>query len=96
MCLNKRVVVGLVLAGLAILVFARDSVGAVIPLLLLAACPLSMLVMMVVMSRGDRHSSGPESRSDVTAEVEELRADVARLRAEQSLDGNAHPIHPSR
>ncbi len=95
MCLNKKVVAGLVIAALAVLLVAPQAVGAAFPLLLLAACPLSMLVMMTMMSKGEHRSTEPGSRSDPTAELEELRADVARLQAQQSSDTARRPLRPS-
>ena len=80
MCINKRVVAGLALAGLAVFAFAPDLIGAALPLLILAVCPLSMLVMMRVMS-GDKSKSGAaDGTTDIDAELSSLRAEVARLR----------------
>ena len=95
MCLNKKVVAGLVIAALAVLLVAPQAVGAAFPLLIFAACPLSMLVMMRMMSKGEHRSAGPGSRSDPTAELEKLRADVARLQAQQPSDTNPRPLRPS-
>ena len=94
MCLSKKVVVGLVIAGLALLLVAPQTVGAAIPLLLLAACPLSMLVMMRVMSKGEHRSPQRGPRSD-PGELEQLRADVARLQAQQSSNPASPPLRPS-
>src|SRR3989442_4883939 len=52
MCFNPRVLAGLGVIGLAVLVLAPDLAGAALPLLLIAACPLSMLFMMRVMRGG--------------------------------------------
>lgn len=46
MCFNKRVLLGLGVVALAALAVAPRLLGTVGPLLLLAACPLSMLFMM--------------------------------------------------
>ena len=46
MCLNPKVVAGLVVAGVALYLIAPNRIAAVIPSLLLAVCPLSMLLMM--------------------------------------------------
>ncbi len=45
-CLNWKVLAGLAVVGLIVLVVAPQFIGAVLPLLLVAACPLSMLFMM--------------------------------------------------
>lgn len=83
MCLNKKIVVGLVAAAAAIYLIAPGSIGAALPLLIIAACPLSMLFMMRVMS-GDRTSppakSNPLDSSTTDHEVALLRAEVADLR----------------
>ena len=50
MCLNKRVIAGLAVAALAVLTIAPRAFASVGPLLLFAACPLSMLFMMRSMS----------------------------------------------
>ena len=52
MCLNWKVLVGLAVVGLAVWVVAPQLVLAALPLLLIVACPLSMLVMMGRMRGG--------------------------------------------
>jgi hypothetical protein len=51
MCHNRRVLIGLALAALAPWTLAPNLVAAAPPVLILAACPLSMLLTM----RGARH-----------------------------------------
>ena len=98
MCLNKRVLVGLGVAALAVLAVAPRVFGAVAPLLLFAACPLSMVFMMRGMSRGQGASCAPGStdasgeRAGVAssvpnrdAELRELQEEVNRLKAEMRL-----------
>ena len=82
MCLNKKVIAGLIAAAVVIYLIAPGSVGAALPLLLIAACPLSVLVMMWAMSRGRSNPSGEsDARSPATDdEVARLRAEVAELR----------------
>lgn len=46
MCMNWKVVAGLAVVGLGVWVVAPNLIGAAVPLLLLAACPLSMVFMM--------------------------------------------------
>ena len=50
MCLNWKVLAGLAVVGLIILLVAPQLLGAALPILLIAACPLSMLFMMRGMS----------------------------------------------
>ncbi|MDP8930602.1 MAG: DUF2933 domain-containing protein [Actinomycetota bacterium] len=49
MCINKKVVAGLAAVGFGIWWLAPGVIGAALPLLLLALCPLSMLLMMKAM-----------------------------------------------
>lgn len=46
MCINWKVVAGLAVVGVGIWVVKPGLIGAALPLLILAACPLSMLLMM--------------------------------------------------
>lgn len=88
MCINKRVVVGLVVAGLAIYLAAPQLIGVALPFLIVAICPLSMIVMMRSMSKGDSACSTggvKGSEADIDRELASLRADVARLRAEKHV-----------
>lgn len=57
MCINKRVVIGLVGVGLLVWVLAPEVLMSALPLLLLAVCPLSMVVMMKMMSSGNGQGS---------------------------------------
>ncbi len=57
MCLDWRVLTGLAVVGLALWVVAPKMLVGAIPLLIVAACPLSMLFMMRGMGRGSRPSS---------------------------------------
>ncbi len=50
-CLNWKVVVGLGVVGLGVWLLAPRFLLSALPLLILAACPLSMLVMMVGMNK---------------------------------------------
>jgi hypothetical protein len=53
-CLNPKVLVGLAVVGVAIYLIAPNLIAAALPILLLAACPLSMLLMMW----GMQHTQG--------------------------------------
>ena len=46
LCLNWKVIAGLAIAALGVWVLAPQLLAAALPVLILAACPLSMLLMM--------------------------------------------------
>lgn len=46
MCVNKKVLMGAGVVALGVLVFAPQLMGGALPLLFLAVCPLSMVLMM--------------------------------------------------
>ncbi len=79
MCLNWKVVAGLAVVGLLVLVVAPQFIWAALPLLLVAACPLSMLFMMRGMQGGG--SQSPTVTHSET--VPELGSRLSRLQAEQ-------------
>ncbi|MBW3577402.1 MAG: DUF2933 domain-containing protein [Actinobacteria bacterium] len=58
MCINKKVVAGLAAVGLGIWWLAPGAIGAAMPLLLIAICPLSMVFMMKAMGgmNGQHHA----------------------------------------
>lgn len=53
MCLNWKVLSALAAVGIGVVVVAPGLASAALPVLLLAACPLSMLVMALGMGRMD-------------------------------------------
>jgi hypothetical protein len=64
LCLNWNVVAGLAVLGLGIWVVAPNLVWAALPVLVVLACPLSMLFMMRGMGGSQRATPpGPEQRS---------------------------------
>ena len=80
-CLNWKVIAGLTAAGIGIYVFAPTWAVGALPLLIVAACPLSMLLMMRAM--GSMGSCKTTDGTDEADEVARLRAEVAELRAER-------------
>lgn len=76
LCLNRKVLAGLAVAGLGIGLFAPGLFGRALPILLLAACPISMLVMMVTMRQ-------PTSREPALEDVNSLEAQLAALTEQQ-------------
>lgn len=53
-CFSSKVLIGLGIAGLAVSIVAPKAFFAALPLLLLAACPLSMAAMMLTMKQSDK------------------------------------------
>lgn len=86
MCLNWKVIGGLSAVGLGIWLVTPDLTAAAIPVLLIAACPLSVLLMMKAMHGGHRPSqSGGKGVDDGVAPSREVR--IAELQAQgEQLD----------
>lgn len=87
-CINKRVVAGL--AGVALVVFALSPrlLGELAPVLVFAACPLSMLVMM--RGTSGRNRQAPAAAGD-HRQLRELEEEVNRLKVELALRGEDKP-----
>ncbi len=85
MCLNWKVLVGLAVVGLAVWVVAPHLVLAALPLLLIVACPLSMLVMMGRMRGGQPVQVNQSPAMDRTRDeqVGELQSRLLSVQAEQ-------------
>jgi hypothetical protein len=89
LCLNWKVVAGLAVVGLGVWAVAPNLVGAVLPLLLLAACPLSMLLMMRGMPGGQcasqpaqmHHSTGVGLPRD--EHLAQLKSELVSIEAQQ-------------
>lgn len=92
MCVNWRAVAALSVVGLVVSALAPNLIGAALPLLVLAVCPLSMLLMMRAVQGGGRCESASEATAgegrpepaDSAAELARLRAEVGQLRAERA------------
>ena len=82
MCLNWKVLTGLGVVALGIGTLAPGAFGRALPLLLLAACPLSMMFMMRSMSGGS-HGAPPASGAPESEDMTTLRARQSELAAEQ-------------
>jgi len=89
LCLNWKVVAALGMVGLAIWVVAPGLIGAAVPILVLAACPLSMLFMMRGMqgaqcapasTQTGQSTAAPVAREEQLAD---LRDRLASVQAEQ-------------
>ena len=81
-CLDRRVLAVLGVLALAMAIFAPRALGAALPLLLLAACPLSMVVMAIAMSRGSAPVAGSATVESMRSELTELAARQRRLEGE--------------
>jgi hypothetical protein len=60
MCLNWKVLAGLATVGIGVYVLAPELIAEALPVLLLAACPLSMLLMMWSMQRTQGQARRPD------------------------------------
>lgn len=100
-CFDWRVITALAAVGVGIFLLAPDIVGFALPLLLVAACPLSMILMMKSMG-GHEATTGPVMASKTGDRADRLRAELAVSRREQhrlmreleELDGD--PALPAR
>ncbi len=83
MCLNWKVVAGLAVVALAVVVVAPQYIWAALPLLIVVACPLSMLFMMRGMHGMNNSSPAPGIPHD--AHLPELQSRLSSLQAEQEV-----------
>ena len=88
MCIDKRVVAGL--AGVALVVFALSPrlLAGLAPVLIMAACPLSMVLMMRGMA--GRAQEAPPAPGD-DPQLRELAEEVNRLKVELALRSGDKP-----
>jgi hypothetical protein len=99
-CLNPKVLAGLAVAGVGVYLIAPNLIAAALPILVLAACPLSMLLMMW----GMQHTQGQHTtrEPDVGLTKEERIAQVRRQQAalaariEELEREEAHPAENGR
>ncbi len=83
MCLNWKVLAGLGAAGVGIYLFAPGLAVAALPFLLLAVCPLSMLLMMKGMQGGQCETQGRQAPQEADAGLTR-EEQIARLRTHQA------------
>ncbi len=83
LCLNWKVLGGLALVGVAIWIVAPQAALFILPFLLIAACPLSMLLMMRGM-QGNQCATSSVSRPAPATTLSEGEQ-LAQLRTEQLL-----------
>ena len=80
-CLNWKVIAAVGAIGIGVYALAPGVAAGAVPLLVLAVCPLSMLLMMRAMgSMGSRTSERETVDRD---EMTRLRAEVDALRAQR-------------
>lgn len=107
-CADWRVVALLAAVGIGVALFAPNLIAAAIPLLIVAVCPLSMVLMMGMMGRQPSSESSaaghgsPDQREQLRArlagtrrEQEQLERELARLDAADPV-GEAQPHGSSR
>lgn len=103
MCLNWKVVGALAAVALGVWLLAPSVVGAVLPLLVFAACPLSMLVMMWAMRRGmsdEQCSPEPNGRQAEAGSgtreerLAELRTSLSDVRSQEQAIERAPITNP--
>jgi hypothetical protein len=81
--LNPKVIAGLAAVAVGVIIISPDTFGRALPLLIGLICPLSMVGMVLAMSRGGNKAtragdgSNPEDRRD---ELSRLRSEVESLR----------------
>lgn len=88
MCINKRVVVGLAVVSLVLFALSPRLLSGLAPVLIMAACPLSMLLMMRGMS--GRDDQAPTAAGD-ERQLRELEEEVNRLKVELALRSEDKP-----
>ncbi|WP_091546802.1 DUF2933 domain-containing protein [Modestobacter sp. DSM 44400] len=104
-CLNPKVIVGLVVAGVAIWLVAPAGGAAALPLLIALVCPLSMGAMAWQMRRGSGSAMNPATNpamtlpptagtEDVDRELRALREEITIARARRQLASrDDHPLN---
>ncbi len=87
MCLKWKVAAGAAAVAGVVYLAAPSASTAALPLLVLAICPISMIVMMKMMAGGRQASCAPtkgEQSCDEGSSREQLEAELQRLRARET------------
>lgn len=92
-CLNRNVLIALAAIAVVLLLLKPSLMVAALPLLLLAACPLSMIFMMRNMSGGSGASKSAHvdesagasatTKEELSREIRSLQQELRELRANQ-------------
>ena len=89
MCFNPKVLVGLAVIGLGTVVLVSPSAALrALPFLLMAICPLSMVLMLAGMGalkRGNAPLPKPANRADRALEIQDLRSRLEALEREDNI-----------
>ena len=82
-CFNSKTFIGLALAGVAVFVLVPGAGRALGPLLIAAACPLSMLFMMRAMGSGNSEKADGSTPTNTPSEAVSTASgdDLATLKA---------------
>lgn len=95
MCLNWKVIVGLAVIGAGLFAFAPGIAAAALPLLVLAICPLSMLLMMGAMNgmnKGGASAGGlPLERGEQLAQLRAQQQNLAEKIADLETEAAVTP-----
>jgi hypothetical protein len=90
-CLNKNVLIGLAAIALVVLVLKPSWLLTALPLLLLAACPLSMMFMMRrrpgdagSCNTGETAGAPPKEQAELNREIRALQSELRALKADQA------------
>lgn len=86
MCVNWKVIAGLAVLGVGVWLWVPDLAAVALPLLLVAACPLAMLLMMRGMQDGQR-TSQPATAVQPTPATMSRDDQLAELRAQHQAIG---------
>ena len=92
MCFNWKVLAGLAVVAAGVYMVAPAAFAASLPLLFLAACPLSMILMMKMMAGDNTQKSGDQADSTSTrtdavvrpTNPDDLDAELQMLNARQT------------
>lgn len=99
MCLNPKVLAALGVVAVGVWILAPGFVLAILPILLFAACPLSMIFMARNM-RGDMAGHADTQPAARLAELEReqarLTAEIAQVRAQRSATPELSQPRPER
>ncbi|MGH3738755.1 MAG: DUF2933 domain-containing protein [Micromonosporaceae bacterium] len=87
-CYDKRVLIGLGAIAVGVLVLYPQWALAALPVLVVLACPLSMLLMMRTMNRGGQCETEAQpgiASADRDAEIASLHEEINILKAQQKI-----------
>lgn len=90
-CLNPKVIAVVVAIGIGVYVLVPGAFASALPFLVLAVCPLSMVVMMAMMG-GSGERSVPQAGQEPGAEdASGLQARVAQLEQQLAARSDVQP-----